>query len=427
MEKRDIYICYARRTLLKEKSLARRFIVISAIYKGEKTRENLYNHFKSLYCAHMSYLKLTPDMLDGIIQTSINDGLIEDEQGGFSLTEKGKNLLEKANNLIMSHIREVKILLNEKTILFLSFLCLVFLSLLKLLLGLSSGSEALFSEGMENFTDIIKIFIIYLSMKFQKDRLGSIIIMIFMLLTGISLMITSIHSLINNEIIKPDLFTFIVISISIGLNYFLMHYKKIVGKLSVNFSLLTDAKDNINNMRLSIGVLIGLFFTLGGIYFIDSAIGIIISAIILYDGLITLRELIISGEDIKIDAFKLKIDEKFNNWISYWILKTIHDQPLSKENLNDKFIQALDKGYKYYDVFAIIEFYDIQKTGIQKILDEMEREGLFIQKDNKIFLTNKGITQYYKARAIEFKEAAKEYENFGKEFLDRPINAGTVS
>jgi len=375
----------------------------------------------------MSYLKLTPDLLDGIIKTSVNDGLIEDKKGVFSLTEQGQDLLEKANELLLSRRREVKFFINEKTILIISLLCLVFLSFLKILMGLNSGSDALFNEGMENFTDIIKIFIIYLSMKFQKDRLGSIIIMMFMLLTGILLMITSILSLISNEIVKPDLYTFIIVSISIGLNYFLMHYKKIVGKLSANFSLLTDAKDNINNIRLSTGVLIGLLFSLGNIYYIDSIIGTFISAIIIYDGVITLRELILAGEDIKIDAFKLKIDEKFDNWISYWILKTLHDKPLSKENLNDRFIQALDKGYKYYDVFAIIEFYDIQKTGIKKILEEMEREGLFIQKDHKIRLTNKGITQYYRARAIEFKEAAKEYENFGKEFLDRPIDTGTVS
>ncbi len=286
---------------------------------------------------------------------------------------------------------------------------------MKILIGLNNGSDALFNEGIENFTDIIKVIIISLSIKFAKDKIGSIVIIILMLFTGISLAISSIFSLIMNETIKLDFYAFILMLISIILNYLLMFYKSIVGKLAGNFSLLSDAKDNLNNIRISLGVIIGLTFAIFHIYIMDALIGLFISFLIIYDGAITLKELIVSGDEIEIDIFKLKIDEIFENRISYWILITIHEEGLSKEEINNRFIEAVEKGYEIYDIFAIFGFYNIQKNGIIKILNMMEKDELFIQKNKKTHLTNKGISRYYKARAFEFKEISKEYEAYRKE------------
>jgi len=272
------------------------------------------------------------------------------------------------------------------------------MSSLKILVGINSGSDALFNEGIENLTDIIKIFIITLSMKYDKDKLGSIMIIILMLFTGLNLIISSLFSLINGELITPSYWIFILMFISILFNMALLFLKNLVGKAEGNFSLLSDAKDNMNNIILSVGVIVGLFFAIFEIYFIDALIGFFISCLIIYDGVDTLIELIKSGDEIEIDTFKLRIDEAFEFKIAFWLLMTIQDEHLSKEELNKKFIEAITKGREILEYWATFGLYDIEKFGIYKILNLMEKRKLFIEKNGKTELTNKGLERYNRSK-----------------------------
>jgi hypothetical protein len=192
----------------------------------------------------------------------------------------------------------------------------------------------------------------------------------------------------------------------------LLFLKNFVGKLNGNFSLLSDAKDNSNNIRLSLGVIVGLSFALFGIYFVDSIIGILIAFLIIYDGIETLTELIKSGDNMNIESFKLSIDEAFEFKIADWILVTIQEESLSEKQLNDKFIEAIDKGYTIFGVWAIFGLYDFKKFGIQKILNLMYKKDLIKQKNNSLFLTNKGKKQYDKAILKEDERILKEKKKY---------------
>jgi len=388
------------------------YAVMVSIYKGKNTLEKIYDYFKVFYSNEMSYIKLTQTILDELIQGGINNSLIQKEGEILSLSEKGKEILIKGRKVILTESKFLRFFFNEKVVLAFSLICLIIMSSLKIIIGLNSGSDALFNEGIENFTDIIKVFIIFFSIKFKKDKQGSLIIIILMLFTGISLVISSFFSLINTEIITPNYFTFVLMFLSIIINFILLFLKNFVGKLSGNFSLLSDAKDNRNNIRLSIGVIIGLFFAIFEIYFIDALIGIFIASLIIYDGAETLKELIKSGDKIEIDTFKLKIDEAFEFKIAHWILITIHEKSLSKEKLNNRFIEAIEKGYEIYDIWAMFGLYDIKKYGIYKILNLMEKRGLFIEKDNKTSLTDKGKKQYNRAITREFRTVTQEKKKY---------------
>jgi len=374
------------------------YVIMVSISKGENTHQKLCDYFKYFYAAEMDYVKLPPPILNNFIEKGIKKGLIQEANGLFSLTEKGQDVLIKSQKVISSQSKIMRKLFSEKVTLLFSLLCLVFMSSLKILVGISSGSDALFNEGMENLTDIIKIFIITLSMKYNKDKLGSIMIIILMLFTGVNLVISSIFSLINSEIITPSYWIFILMFISILINMALLVLKNLVGKAEGNFSLLSDAKDNMNNIILSVGVIFGLFFAIFEIYFIDALIGLFISCLIIYDGVETLIELIKSGDEIEIDTFKLRIDEAFEFKIAYWLLMTIQEEALSKEELNKGFVEAITKGREILEYWATFGLYDIEKYGVYKILNLMEKRKLFIEKDGKTELTDKGIERYNKSK-----------------------------
>lgn len=378
-----------------------------AIEKGENTQKRIYNYFKYFYVNEFAYIRLKQTELDDFLLKGIHKDLIPKENNTYSLTEKGNEVLVKSKKVNLVTNKAIAFFFSEKVVLIFSLVCLIFMSSLKIIVGLNSGSDALFNEGIENFTDIIKIFIITLSIKLGKDRLGAIAIIILMLITGLNLIISSVFSIIQPNIISPSYFSFILMFISILLNLMLLVLKNYVGKLQANFALLSDAKDNVNNIRLSLGVIVGLIFALFGIYWIDSILGIVIAGLIIFDGIETLLALIKSGDDIDIDSFKLSIDKAFEFKIAHWILLVIQEENLSEQQLNETFMKAIEKGYEIFGVWAIFGLYNIEKFNIQKILNLMKKKGMFIVQDDKVYLTDNGKDQYYNALSQEINRVSR--------------------
>jgi hypothetical protein len=149
-----------------------------------------------------------------------------------------------------------------------------------------------------------------------------------------------------------------------------------------------------------------------GFYYIDSLLGLFIALLIIFDGIKTLIELIKSGNNIEIDTFKLKIDESFEVKIVDWLLMTIQEESLSEEELNNRFIEAIEKGYEIFDIWAIFGLYDIKKFGVYKILNLMKKRGLIIENNDNISLTDKGKKYYGRIVAQEIKKVSRENKKY---------------
>ncbi len=388
------------------------YSLLYVINKEENTKEEIYSYFKYFYVNEFANIRLKQPELDDLLLDGITKTLIQKQNNTYSLTEKGNEVLTKCKTVNLVTNKALGFFFSEKVVLIFSLICLIFMSSLKIIVGLNAGSDALFNEGIENFTDIIKIFIITLSIKLGKDRLGAIAIIILMLITGINLIIASVFSIFQTDIISPSYFTFILMFISILLNLMLLVLKNFVGKLQANFALLSDAKDNVINIRLSLGVIIGLIFALFGIYWVDSIVGIVIASLIIFDGLETLLALIKSGEDIDIDSFKLSLDKAFEFKIAHWILVVIEEERLSIHQLNEKFNESINKGYEIFGIWAIFGLSSIETFSIQYILNLMKKRGLFFEQDNKIYLTDKGKKQYNNALSQELKRVSKDKKKY---------------
>ncbi len=388
------------------------YALLYAINKEENTKEEIYSYFKYFYVNEFANIRLKQPELDDLLLDGITKALIQKQNNTYSLTEKGNDVLTKCKKVNLVTNKALGFFFSEKIVLSFSLICLIFMSSLKIIVGLNAGSDALFNEGIENFTDIIKIFIITLSIKLGKDRLGAIAIIILMLITGINLIISSVFSIIQTNIISPSYFSFILMFISILLNLMLLVLKNFVGKLQANFALLSDAKDNVNNIRLSLGVLVGLSFALFGIYWIDSIFGIVIASLIIFDGVETLLALIKSGDDIDIDSFKLSLDKAFEFKIAHWILLVIQEENLAEQQLNENFMEAIEKGHEIFGVWAIFGLSNIEKFNIQKILNLMKKKGMFFVQDDKLYLTNKGKQQYHNALSQEIKRVLKDKRKY---------------
>lgn len=388
------------------------YALMYVIEKGENTEEKIYSYFKYFYVNEFAYIRLTKNQLDDFLLKGIHKELIQKEKNTYSLTEKGAEALFKTKNVNLVTNKALNFFFSKKVVLLFSLVCLIFMSTFKIIVGLNAGSDALFNEGIENFTDIIKIFIITLSIKLGRDRLGAIAIIILMLITGINLIISSVFSFFQTHTITPSYFSFILMFISILLNLMLLVLKNFVGKLQANFAILSDAKDNVNNIRLSLGVIVGLIFALFGIYWIDSIFGIVIASLIIFDGIETLLALIKSGDHIDIDSFKLSLDKAFEFKIAHWILVVIQEENVSEQQLNANFMKAIEKGYEIFGVWAIFGLSNIEKFNIHKVLNLMRNKGLIIIEDDVCYLTDKGKKQYYNALCQEIDRVSRNKKKF---------------
>jgi len=308
--------------------------------------------------------------------------------------------------------------LTERFVLILSTIILLVMATAKIWVGLSIGSEGMLSEGIENGTDLIKVGIIALSIKFRRDKIGAIIIIGLLLVTGITLALGAIESLLINEAITVTVQAYFITSISIILNIALITTKVVVGRMSGNLSLLSDAKDNELHTKISIGVLTGLTFAIFHLWFVDSLVALFIAALILVEGLRTMKELIAAGENLTINTIRLSASARYEDKITDWVLTRLTTSPSTITQLNEEFLEGLTTGFRYFDIHAIFgqmnieDFYN-RSEGVKMNILQGLRSGVITKTGNQLSITNKGLAWYYKFRAHEFNRMAREFEKTG--------------
>ena len=413
------------------------YAVLKAINEGINTNEKLNTHFKYLFGPehhHLISLAISQKNISEALKFLKSKNLISKVNGKYKITYLGNKANFEANFELRHELYWVKRFLTEKMTIILSFTVLVILASLKIIFGLLLPSDGLFNDGIENLTDVIKVIIILLSIRYNKDRLGSIGIMIMMLITGFTLGYGAILELLTPESYSNifewinvqfqltkqfNIIGFLIAGFSIFLNIGLWQMKFMVGKRSGNLSILSDAKDSVNNTYIGIGVIIGLFFeNFLGISILDILVGLVISIIIMYDGMETLTELISKGENIDIDAIRVAGDNRYLDRISYWIIINVEREEFTPEGLNTAFLKGLELGYRYYGEFAVIGYHNLSEKGCHKNLQVLSNEGIIKKENDKLYLTDKGRIKFNQKMKRLDKKLLKDTKYHYNKFLE---------
>lgn len=385
------------------------YAFLCLVYEGEDKIDKIKKRMRPLFIAATKQVLVTNEDVEEYFLIAKKEQLIiVNSEGKIQLTEEGKRLVKVSyyHNLYTSHY--MRIFFSTKTVMATTAFVLIFLSFLKIFTGLQLGSQAMLTEGFENLTDLIKIgIIVVLSFILKKDKLASIIIIGMMLFTGFSLIWSGIESLLNPTTIVPTVQAYIIGIVSIVLNVGLLFIKSMVGRISGNLSLLSDSKDALLNIRISIGVLIGLTFAIFNIYFVDSLIGIIIAILVFIDGITIIRELLVKEEDFDITSIKVFADNIYNTRLTAYIIGSIRREDLTMEELLFNFEKGLTAGRLYYEGFADFFYENLNVKIAKKHLNQLI-EGKYIEERNgTLYLTQKGLKAFYKAKEREFKQRAQ--------------------
>ena len=384
------------------------YAFLCLIYDGIHEVAIIKEKMRTLFISATKSVILSDEDVDEFIQLAKKNELISiNPDKTLELTQEGKRLVEISyyHNLYTSHY--MRIFFSERFAMIATAIFLIILSLLKIFTGIQIESEGMLNDGYENLTDLIKIALIGLvSIKYKKDKLASILIILMMMFTGISLIWSGLIDLFSPSVVYVSAQAYVIGIMSIIFNTGLMFLKSMVGRVSGNLSLLSDSKDSELNVLLSISVLIGITFALFKVYFVDALVGIFIAILIFREGIEIIREIIKKEEDFDITTIKVFADNIYENRLTAYILGSIRRESITRSKLLQNFEEGLNLGRLYYEGFADFFYQKLDSNVLKKYLDTLIEGKVLHVINDQLFLTNKGLKAFYKAKAREFSDRA---------------------
>ena len=178
------------------------------------------------------------------------------------------------------------------------------LVVIKVIIGLLSASISIIADAINNLSDMGSSLLTIIGFKISskpadKDHpyghqrveyIISLIIAMIIAFVGLELLTTSIDKIINPDVIKVEVITFIILGVAIVLKglqglFYLSASKKID-----SLSLKASAKDSINDCISTSAVLIGTIISKTTGYNVDGIVGILVSGFIIYSAIMLIKE-----------------------------------------------------------------------------------------------------------------------------------------
>jgi len=332
--------------------------------------------------------------------------IILNSEEKYTLTAKGKEeAIEITQHLKRSANRLEKNVLNPSAAAKNTVVIDLLLAIIKLFSGFLSGSMGLIADGADAAIDTASAMVVWLGIKYKKEFLGTLIIIIMMFITAGSVGYESVAKIIQffYGIVEPMSMPYLVIiveGIALVFAVLLYFYQRFIGKRNGSLALISQSIDSKNHIYVAFIIIIGAIFSIFGIHFIDALIGIFVAIRIFIDGIALSKEALwsIKGEETDFSKYGIPLEkhwhlskiEAFRIWILYSI---------KKENLTSKeeIIHALEETYQPEYMPILSEFnmnlgkgFDF-KEKIDDLIRPLLEKNWLVQKDNKLLLTQNGL------------------------------------
>ncbi len=214
----------------------------------------------------------------------------------------------------------------------------IFLAMGKIILGLISGSISILADGMNNISDIGSSLVTLIGFKLSGipadkehpyghariEYISGLIVSFLIMILGFNLAVESIGKILEPETLVINSAVVLMLVVAVIMKVFLYHlYYKIAKRIS-SVALMATAKDSINDVISTSGVLLSLainhFFKIN----LDGAMGLVIAAMIVISGVGILKDIL---------------------------------NPLLGESASEELIDTIDKKLNSYD--GVIEYHDL--------------------------------------------------------------------
>jgi Co/Zn/Cd efflux system component len=338
--------------------------------------------------------KVTRDIRMHIDQV-VEQHVFSTKNGKYHLTPKGLEMASHMQEAIPVFIGNV---FSPKMVSVVTIVIHILLTAIKCGFGALFHSAGLLSDGIDNGVDTISSVLVWLGVKFDKEKLSSFLIIIMMFISLIGIAIASTNKILKPGPVKEGLAVFIVSVVCGILMLFLSIYQYVTGKRNSNFAIMCQSVDSRNHFLTSILVCFGIILSILAekkdafwLYYADAGASIIIGCLILKSAIELLVETLKPGgkpEDVS--HFIRKSQERMKRRsIFIWLSNTLKDNPLTEEELEEIFKDRFCKGVP--KIFTLSGFgYSPQSSeDLHRYLEYFQKNGNLVLDGKKYYLPDK--------------------------------------
>jgi Co/Zn/Cd efflux system component len=280
-------------------------------------------------------------------------GWVTQEGDLFALTEDGRKqvgqILKNASNSTEWVLQKLKSLFRPDVASKVTLIIQVILALIKLPAGLLSGSVGLLNDSADTLLDLLSSLLVYLGIRFNKERLVSILLVAFMLGTGGLTLYEAGARFGTPYVPKVDWFPFAAAILSALAGLFLWTYQRYVGIHSGLMAFITESVDSRNHIIVALGVTAGLAASLLHFGALDMLVGLLVALLILWSAIQLLIDLVRSSADEKVvlshyGFWLLSAYQHLrNDHLKRWMLTLVDRQEVqTRSELMERTRQAFD-------------------------------------------------------------------------------------
>lgn len=250
----------------------------------------------------------------------------------------------------------------------------LFLFIIKLIVGIISGSQAMIADAFNSGSDIFSSVITFIGNKIaskpqdechnlghgKAEYIYAMIISIVMIAGVIIILKDSILTLIMNKEYSFSIYLIVVCIVTMLVKLSLYLYTIRIARNQQNLLLKANAKDHKNDMILAALNLISIIGACFNIYYLDGLVGIIISFWLLLEGTKIFRE-----------SYDVLMDKSISDEVKNEVLEIIKKYEAIKK-INH--FNSTPVGYKYQISLTIFVDGNLSTFDSHKIADDLEKD-----------------------------------------------------
>jgi Co/Zn/Cd efflux system component len=281
--------------------------------------------------------------LEENLRKAIELKVLEKRGERYLLTPGGREMAEHMERVIPAFMKWV---FSPETASLLSLVAHVVLSVLKLGVGFLSRSAGLTADGIDNAVDTLSSLLVWLGIKYDKEKLVSVFIVITMFVSVGGVALATLDKIVHPGPIEQGLIAFVLSAICGLVMLGLSSYQYLVGKRRSNFAIMCQAVDSRNHFWTSLlvcgGILLSFFAQLWNapwLFYADAVASAIIGLLILRGAIELVQELVKEGEQgAEVSHFMKRTEERVREKILFkWLTAQLQSTSLTRQELDEKF------------------------------------------------------------------------------------------
>ncbi len=354
-------------------------------------------------------LERLPEDLAGLLKV----GWVIQEGDRFALTERGREqanrVMEQARVSSEWVNRKLRSLFQPEVASKVTLVVQVILALIKLPAGLLSGSVGLLNDSADTILDLLSSLLVYFGIRFNKERLVSYLLVVFMLGTGGFTLYEAVERILTPYVPKVDWFPFAAAILSALAGLMLWTYQRYVGIHSGLMAFIAESVDSRNHVIVALSVTAGLAASLLRFGILDMLVGLVVAILILWSAIQLVVDLLRSSADEKVDLSRygfwlLNVYEHFRDThLREWMLYLVdHREVQTRDDLVDRVHQAFDFRNNPWMRLVGLDRQFASETEIEQNLNELFSQGWVVDQE-PLLISQKG-KEYLKRQMRHHRE-----------------------